>query len=141
MRAAVDQSVVGALEINPFGDRVAGLVGGVPFGALCVDRDPGQRGVLAAVVEVQMAVDDRGDLLDRHAGLRQRRHQRPRRCLVFGKVGMCFADTRVEEQPATIGLDRIDDHDTALAGKRPVRPYKRRDLDRHDAHARHFAGQ
>ena len=138
MGATLDEVVPGAVEIDPFADRVIRLVGGVPLGLLGEDRHVRERHVLAAMVEVQMAVDDRADPLDRHACVGERLADGQRRRLVLGELGMALADARVEEDPAAVSLDGVDDHDPALAGQRPIRPLERRDLDRNDAHVRPF---
>ena len=53
---------VGVVEVDPFEDRVVGVVGEPPLGRLDQDRDVRERDVLAGVIGMQVAVDDGGDV-------------------------------------------------------------------------------
>src|SRR3954471_15104165 len=134
MRSAVDELVERAVEVDPFADRVVGLMGSSPLERLSDDRHTRKRAVLAAMVEVQMAVDHRLDAVRRDTGIGQGRDDRLRRRLVLGEIGMALADAGVEQDPAEIGLDRKHHDDAALAEQRAVWPDERRQLDWDDAH-------
>ena len=82
--AADDEPVFSSFELDPVEQCVLGLVRGFPLRFLGEDRDAGERFVLADMVEVQMAVDDGLDPVDRDARLRERRDDGPRRRLVLG---------------------------------------------------------
>lgn len=92
---------------------MAALLGGFEFGFLYEDGSAGQKGIAAAVVEMQVAVDDEGDVVEggsgRGQGLLQGAATRP--VVGFGfEVG--GADAGVEEEQSfvvsyEVGEDRF----------------------------------
>lgn len=59
---AVDDSLSGGFDVRPLGDGAVRSLRCDEFGRLDIDRYQRQGVVLAAVIEVQMAVHDRGDV-------------------------------------------------------------------------------
>jgi len=62
LRLAIEQSVRGAGEVHPFRDRKSGPERGLILGPLHVDGDAEEASIVAAVIEMEMRVDDGRDI-------------------------------------------------------------------------------
>jgi hypothetical protein len=114
---AVELDELHRVEADPLRDRVFGLEGGPELGRLHVRGPTCEQGIAAAVVEVQVRVRDGGDVVGRQAvhrqGVRERCDARP---VVLLDLGMPGPDSRVEEQDASVVLDRESQHGAGPAG-------------------------
>src|SRR5439155_17403080 len=92
--------------------------GGVELGLLDVDRNARERPVLSAVVEMQVAVDDRehrsGSELRRGEGLADIADARP---VVLLDPGVAFTNARVDEDDAVGMADREREDRAVLPGE------------------------
>ncbi len=118
---AGDRPIVGAGKVDPLEDRVVGRVGDLPLGRLDVDRDAREQAVLAGVVGMEVAVDDRCHVVDRDARFGQGvRHASRLDAVVRIELVVAEPEPRVEQEDAAAMPDRIADHDPDLAGPRLI---------------------
>jgi len=69
---AIDETQVGTLELDAIGDIPVQVAAGLVFTSLNESRNPGKERVSAAVVVVEMAVDDRRDVINLPSDCSQR---------------------------------------------------------------------
>ena len=127
-------SVARTRKVDPFEDRVVRALGGLVFGRLNVDRAPGEGAVLAAMVEMQMGVGQRDDVVGRDPTVvEQVREVTDDRPVGGFDLGVPEADPRVEQQHA-IGVDDRIRHDDAQPAREraPIRVDEIRNVESFD---------
>src|SRR5438874_1992489 len=139
LAVAVDGYVRDPREVDPVADGRALRAGCLELRALRHDRDPGERAVLPAVIEVEVCVDDRTDLV----GIEARRGERVAdratdRPIVLVDPVVAFADPGVDKEDARRMSDREPEDDAGLSGKRMLRWIGDvREMQRNDVFGRH----
>ena len=114
---AVELLVAGPFEIDPFEDRVVGRVRDLPLGGLHVDRDAGERSVLAGVIGMQVAVRDGIDLGEVNAGREQRVRDGDRPGVVpLFQLDIAEAKPGIEQEQAAAVTNQVADDDTLEPG-------------------------
>ncbi len=115
----VDTVVDRPVEVDELGEGVVGSACRFELGRLHDDAPPGECGVRAAVVEVQVAVDDDVDRVDAASRVPTGEIEgAPLRLVARLDVGVCSADPRVEDD-GELGVGdelAVDGLDPGLAG-------------------------
>src|SRR2546423_1886743 len=115
LAVSVDRDVRCPREVDPVADGVALPASGLELRALRHDRDAWERTVLPAVIEMEVRVDDRADLIGiearRSECVADRATDRP---VVLVDPVVALADPRVDEKDARRMSDREPKDDAGL---------------------------
>ncbi len=119
---ALAQLVARVLEVHPLRDCVALRMGSLVLSLLRVNRALWKQRVATAVVEVEMRVHDRGDVVSMDAGSASASRSGRRTRLIQPLDGRTIpADAGLEQDDASAMADRERKHRALLAAERMAR--------------------